>query len=330
MIRLQYLGCQKAFSALHWLIAARQNDPQALEILNEWTISKHSTHPIDILVQCLVLYWIDKRKASRHISLLDELYAGIDADGHAWLAAETAALLSRLNPKKHDDPQQAEAFFEKRGLVGIVDLFQPEIRWQQALNALMHLERPDIPAAKTGRSSRLAWLLHVDAHGDIWDLSPREQVKSPGGGWSKGRRIALKRLYHEIGSFAYLTDQDKRICAAIEEERYRYRGYENVDYDFSPRALIALAGHPLVFAAKDPGVQLEIVKERPELLISGLKNGGFKVAFAQELDGHQEVQIIRESPTRIKIIETDDAVLNIARIVGEALTLMRTDPPLLT
>ncbi|BBO80418.1 hypothetical protein DSCO28_09840 [Desulfosarcina ovata subsp. sediminis] len=125
---------------------------------------------------------------------------------------------------------------------------------QQALSALIGLDRQDAPATGNSRPSRLVWLFDWNEGNEFWTLSPREQVRSAGGKWSKGRKIALKRLYYETDTFDFLTAQDRAICACIEEDRSYYHGYPEVSYDFSEKALIALAGHPLVFSEEKPSV----------------------------------------------------------------------------
>ena len=319
--RLPHLKQQAAFGALAALIAARQGDPAAMETLNDWRVASLGVHPVDILVQCLVVYWNDPRRARKNLTLLKQEHARAIENGQAWLVAETAALLSRLKPRQTEYRQHSEDFFQQRGIASLVDLIEPESRWQQALNALMRLQAPGSRGAESEANSRLVWWLHLGRHDEDWSLSPREQVKNARGAWSRGRPIALKRLYHEIESFDYLTDQDKRICAALSEDRYRWRGYEQVSYDFAPEALLALAGHPLVFSADDPALQMEVVKERPQLLVSSQDSGSFQLAFARPLDAHQPVQIFRESPSRIRIVESDDAVRKIAQIVGKGITV---------
>jgi hypothetical protein len=43
------------------------------------------------------------------------------------------------------------------------------------------------------------------------------------GRWTKGRPVALKRLAQALSEFAYLSDQDCRICAHI--QLYKNRDY---------------------------------------------------------------------------------------------------------
>ncbi|MCP4747673.1 MAG: hypothetical protein GY874_16255 [Desulfobacteraceae bacterium] len=78
-------------------------------------------------------------------------------------------------------------------------------------------------------------------------LCAREQVINTKGVWSKGRKIAMKRLYAETDTFDYMTLQDKIICACGNESREFWYGYPDISFDFSGKALIALAGQTWCF-----------------------------------------------------------------------------------
>ena len=62
---------------------------------------------------------------------------------------------------------------------------------------------------------------------------------------------------------------------------------------------------------------MEIVTGHPELLISRRENGKFEISFSHDVNVENDIQLIRESPTRIKVIETNDDVLRIAKVIGK-------------
>lgn len=272
------------------------------------------------LMGSLILYWMDRRWAQKLIKPMEVLLVRAEESGSAWLAAQAAALLSQLSGKNEKCREKAEAFFERTGMQNLVELIQPESRWQQALSALINLKRSDAaPAADAGKSSRMIWLLEWEEKYGSWDLSPREQVLSSQGCWSKGRRIALKRLYYERDRIDFLTPQDQSVCAAIEEESRLWRGYPEVSYHFRDKALKALAGHHLVFLADSPDVPVEIVMGRTELLLNNREGGQFEITFSHEVKSDDALQLVRESPTRLKLIETNEDVRRIAKIIGKGL-----------
>ncbi|MEO5345754.1 MAG: DEAD/DEAH box helicase [Magnetococcus sp. YQC-9] len=87
-------------------------------------------------------------------------------------------------------------------------------------------------------------------------------------------------------------------------------------YEFNwPKAMLALAGHPLVFLESDPTVNVEVVRVEPELLVE--KSGAqVNIRYADPVSG-EGVRAIRESPTRIKLIEVTTAHKKIADILGD-------------
>ena len=70
---------------------------------------------------------------------------------------------------------------------------------------------------------------------------------SKNGTWTKGRPVALKTLYHDLGSLEGVSDQDRLVCQSIKEEFYRTSWrYGKTEYEFDDDlALPALVGHPL-------------------------------------------------------------------------------------
>ena len=312
---------RNAFKTLTWLISAREGDPDALESIGRWHIPLHASDTLTMFIQSLAIYWVDKKQAKKLTRLLKQLHDKAEQNRHALLAAEISALLAHLNRNDKKYHEAAASFFEKAGIESIVELIQPESKWQQALNALIGLKKPDAVLVETEKSSRLVWLFGLDEKYGHWSLSPREQIKTAKGGWSKGRKIALKRLYYETSTFDFLTAQDEMACGCIEEERFVWRGYPELSYHFNSRALKTLAGHPLVFSEDSPGVRMEIVTGRPELLINSRENGKFSISFSHNVNVERDVQVVRESPTRIKVIETNDDVLRIAKIIGKGLTV---------
>ncbi len=312
----------RAFSALGYLITARSGDPDALEVIRQWRLLIVEEEAISCLIQLLVRHWMGKSKNKIFRDLLLNLHEhSVDGNMPAWLVAELSTLMVSLKIKTPRPVQAPAGFFEKSGYQSIVDLLQPETRWQQALKALINLDRAEDASTGSTRFSRMAWLLDFDDDG-YWELSPREQIKKAGGKWSKGRKIALRRLCYELDKFDFITPHDEKICAAIKEERHtNWHGYPEIDYYFSDKALTALAGHPAVFSADPPHVPLEIVKESPALMVKRIKGGKFEIILDHEFDVENPIQLIQDSPTRLKVIETGKDVLQIAKIVGDGLTI---------
>jgi superfamily II DNA or RNA helicase len=313
-------GFQKAFRTLCHLIEARRGNPGALESIRDW-IPLYQANIFSVYIQAVANYWMDKRSASKLSKHLEPFHEKAVLNGQAWLAAEYSALLSRLPGNDKKRHEKAAAFFAETGIQSMIDLIQPESKWQQALNALIGLKRQEAVAVETDKASRMVWLLDVNEKYRNWSLSPREQVRTSNGAWTKGRKIALKRLLYEAASFDFLTPQDRAICACIEEDSFIWRGYPEVSYHFNAKALKALIGHPLVFAEDSPEVRMEVIPGRPELLVSSRGDGRFEISMNHYFGTGGDVQPIRESPTRIRVIETGDDVIRIAKIIGKGISV---------
>jgi hypothetical protein len=191
-------------------------------------------------------------------------------------------------------------------------LIQPKEAWELCLNALAGLQSSPQPAP-AGATLRLIWSIAL--MGEHWEIQPREQKINAKGGWSKGRNVAIKRLSQSPGDFGYLTPQDLRICQQIESGYSSYRYYGQVGYEFNDKAIVALIGHPLVFWG-DSATRIEIVKGEPELLVKKSKQNWLTLEFSPKIKENKDILVIKETPTRLKVIEVSPDHLRIAKIIG--------------
>ena len=166
---------------------------------------------------------------------------------------------------------------------------------------------------------RMVWFLDYQDNG-YCSVSPREQKRKPNGSWTKGRPIALKRLLTELESFTYLTLQDKQICSHIYAHEYKDGWYTNVEYIFDDKYLSAVIGHPLIFL-QDGVSRVELVKGKPELRITKQKDKQiFLELFPKPSLGNEEnYQAVKETETRIKLVQIDDEYQRIAELLGKGI-----------
>jgi superfamily II DNA or RNA helicase len=271
---------------------------------------------IALLLEALCLYWLDLSIAQERLpSLLIDLYRRASQAGYAWIAMETAALMAKLQP----DSTLAEAVELLREEIdtelSLVDVIERKDAWELSLNALMNLTTVAEAAEPKAATLRLVWWLTWTSS-TIWDLSPIEQKFSVKSGWTKGRSIALKRLKNP-DELPYLTPQDLKVCKSLEATYYQ-RGYYNqgVDYEFTDEALLALVGHPNVFWAATPTVRVDLVAGAPELLVKKLKGDRLSIELSPAIPEEQSILALKETPTRIKVIEIQESHRRIAEILG--------------
>jgi superfamily II DNA or RNA helicase len=267
-------------------------------------------------LEALALYWLDLDTAQRDLpAALLALYKQATEAGYVWLSMEVAAIMAKLQPNS-TMAEAVEVLREEIGTIALVDIVQRKDAWELSLNALLNLTAvPEVVAPKEA-TLRIVWMLHVISM-THWQLVPLEQKFTAKNGWTKGRSIALKRL-HNPGDLAYLTPQDLKVCNALEVSYHRgsYYGASQASYEFRQEALVALIGHPAVFWEAQPQVRVDVVEGAPELLVKKIKGDRLSIELSPKLPADESVLAVRETPTRLKVIEVQSAHSRIAEILG--------------
>jgi SNF2 family DNA or RNA helicase len=284
-------------------------------LINTPVSSLDNASSFEALIDMLCLYWVDVEDAQNRLpDIVKELYKDATAAGYDWFALEAAELLSRLNPDSAYG-QKAPALREKTGIQPLTTLITPKQAWELSLTALIGLNpttSSQLAQVAETTEYRLAWFLTLYSEHN-WLLQPKEQKISVKGGWSRGRAIALRRLKHEIASFTYLTPQDRDICAHLTHDPYAY-GYDN--YTFPDRALVSLVRHPLVFWEDSPTTRVDVVAGEPALLVRQAKAGKLIISLTPEVEAKKAIALIKETPTRLKVVEFTSQHHRIAEVLG--------------
>ncbi len=231
-----------------------------------------AAHPWLDLFQGVALYWLDMRPGDKQIRRLNRHVDKAINVNLYWYADEGTALLEMLGVdtngfgyRNQDDPQER-----------LVSLYQAKPRWEENLAALNLVSQRygDGRAERRGHDMsdrRMVWWIYGD--GGFVTLEPREQKRNKKGAWTKGRKVALKRLSEELETFDYLTPEDLKICAAINQRHERnYSYYIETSYELEgERALRAAIGHPHLYRGDMDGrdrqtVTLEEVSPRLEVV----------------------------------------------------------------
>ncbi len=308
---------------LEMLVKSRNADPDAIGSLgSESPLSEY--HPaLTILLQAMCVLWTSPRGGVKFKTSLEKLHAKAQKSGAAWLEAEAADLCSRIDKSAKTFQNQAAAFQKKTGVAPLADTLRRSATWERVLDAMIALKKgpADASGKKVENTSRMVWLFKLNEKSGHWEVSPREQKRNPKGVWSKGRKIALKRFLYELETFDYLTSQDIEICRHVEEDSYVWRGYTETSYYFDDKTPLALAGHPLVFWENSPTTPVEIVKGDPELLVGKATGGKIEMSFPLDLDTKHNLQLIKEGPNRIKVVEVSEDLLKIAKLVGNGVKI---------
>lgn len=279
--------------------------------LDSFFYSKY-TNCIKLFFKIFTYYWIDKDKAKKKLNTIKEIYNSAEINTYPWFKHELAGLINILS----DNGEKTTYKPESRYLIDVVK--QTNI-WEHTLNALLALkDKSRTKAEQIDDDFRMVWFLDYRDNG-YCSVSPREQKRKPNGSWTKGRPIALKRLLTELESFTYLTLQDKQICNLIYAHEYKDGWYTNVEYIFDDKYLSAVIGHSLIFL-QDGVSRVELVKGKPELRITKQKNKQiFLELFPKPSRYEENYQAVKETETRIKLVQIDDEYERIAELLGKGI-----------
>ena len=222
----------------------------------------------------------------------------------AWVVAECDETLRRFAELNGDRELLAELpahqrLHEQLGATTLADLAAPVPGWEHSLKALERLaydasnKQGRKRAAKAPAKKRLVWDLHHDY--DI-EIKPRVQQQNKNGAWSKGRKVALKRLAAEAARMDFLLTQDRDAATAIAT----HHSWGRVEYHLGGSGLFALAGHPHVFNTS--GEPVDIVRREPELSVG--EGAGDRTLVTIEPHGFQSdgaYSITAVSPRRYEV-----------------------------
>ncbi len=248
--------------------------------------------------------------------------------GLDWAMAETAGLLAHCKIKQASDfERRHRECHEALGTVSMLHLIEPEARWQRSLKALMQLQTPEETqqAQSDEPDERLIWEVSYNI-GRYLSLRPFLQKRNKSGAWTKGRPVALKRLYELHGdrdAFPHLTEQDQALCRCIKRETsYGGRGrYADTDYFFeTDRVAVNLIGHPLVFREDDRSQPLDIVRREPQLVVAKRADGKIRMSL-EPRPGSNAVQLTEEGPNRLGVVHFTPYHLQLGAILDGGLTI---------
>ncbi|MFH1147665.1 MAG: SNF2-related protein [Pseudomonadota bacterium] len=308
------------YSYIYWLllmiVRVQKGQVKSREIIKEDCTKRIQADPLTLFFQALVLFWVDPESAKNRIPFLHQLLARVKQAGYEWLASETALILEGLGQITPEAEKAGQIYKENR-ITSMVRLVSMQESWELVLNALIHLRKAEDKQESGLPQARLVWL--VELRGDSLSVQPLEQRRTGGGRWSKGRSIALKRLKEEAVTFGFLTDQDMRICSCIKQERFGYYGRESYEVDLD-KAIPAMVGHPLLLLDLASDLRLELVRGEPELVITRDGNK-LDVRLSPAFKDGAGISLVRESATRVKVIEPSKDHLKIASILREGMSV---------
>ncbi|MEY4936008.1 MAG: hypothetical protein RIS64_2367, partial [Bacteroidota bacterium] len=250
----------------------------------------------------LNLFWVDRKELDKDPNLM-LFYSHLQTHGFKWLASEMVAILSALRPS--DETLEAELqktlnVLKTKSLTGIIEYVDD---WESALNAMIGLSNLKSASTAKENEGRLVWLLDFEGR----SIQPKEQVFGKAG-WSGGRNVALARVKNR--EVKNMTAQDVKAAKAISQSYGGYYGAQDYTMDWE-KAIPELVGHPLLFLMKSPTVALQLIEVSPVLIAKEQKNG-YELTFSEPIT-QSALQIVKESPTRYKVLKIKEVHQKIAQ-----------------
>jgi superfamily II DNA or RNA helicase len=306
------------YLVLRSLFAYLRNDENAQYIADEG-LKKTEINAFTLTFQALYRMWTDSSTMpvdEEYIASLDVLRDKAQVNGYCWMEMELTKVLSVRHPEEDARKAfvaRAEALSEELHIFSLSDAMPRIEPWERALEVLATMGAPEQRAEKRAKkTSRFVWFVDFEAK----ELEPREQTLGKNSIWSKGRKVALKRV--KQGDVIGMTQQDVTVAQAIEEDysKYHPNGHYKIRYE---DALVALVAHPNLYLLQNPAVGVELIRRNPQLLIEEGDTRLF-LRFAQEFSG-TGVQVVKETPTRYQVIEVTEAHDNVHRQIGNGLEI---------
>lgn len=254
--------------------------------------------------------------------------------GFGWLAALCEDAAAVCADESVDDAFQGQRHCAL-GTHPMLSWIQQTSLWKRKLDSLRQMIDGNPVASKgspigTGYDERMIWEMEIRKYKGhfLAQLSPFIQ-KLSGGEWTKGRPVALERLYqqHPKKDYAFLTDQDRAICKCIKqsERSTGYRRYTETVYNLhSEEALPALVGHPLIFTPGNRSQPMEIATRRPQLVIRKT-SAGLRLELDPQPHGDDDDKVLmKDGAHRLVLVTFTREQLKLASILDGTLDVPKS------
>ena len=268
-------------------------------------------HGLAGLIALETAAWLKKRASGAPLAHAKRCAQEFVRAGYTWAARECEAAIAILGG--HTPGAEFAGT--------LATAFANEQTWRRALaaiNALSDAKRVD------AEDTRLVWIISM-TRDTVDNIDAWEQKRGPRG-WNKGKRATYARL----SKTDTLTPRDAQVCGALDR-------ISSVSYHVDTgRALSALVGHPLVFFDDDLATPVELILSDPELTVTRSKQGlrvslnpDLRAVFARRdynpfvhIDESRKTErtlLVRDTPTRARVVRLTAAHKRVAELVGESL-----------
>lgn len=281
------------------------------DVVNE-SIQSHCEDEISFLasaLQSLIRYWVKLNGPKVVINAHEKSFKRLK--NNFPLLAQMYAEVIHIYKDTH---QKTNHFldhspFKPFRFLNLLTVKQPWERTIDNLSALIS-NKPNATHenSKLAQARRLAWFLDPKS----LTIEVVEQKLGKSNTWSKGRAIALKRLYQRDPTLDYLSEQDHKALRGLTQENGGW--YGQIYYNWNKQKVLpALIGHSVIFHKANPGVPLELVKGDLELYIEEQETG-YTFSLSHKADV-ASVLLDQMSPNQYRVIELNQASVEISQLI---------------
>lgn len=289
-------------------------------------------------VNTLLLRFLGEEIGENNLVNISKGILEAEKNNYLGFIVEAGSLLAELQPEsEYGEIKEALTVVKKIMPYhsSILTMMTPQAPWQRALIALQGINAPPEKSTTrqdTDQDQRMIWLFSPNTRENT--LQPRVQKRGKKG-WSKGRAVSLQRLYDDDLEYNFVSLEDKKICAEIEERNpfSGYHNYRNKEYVLPHLPGIQAAiGHPHIYWENTPSERIELSQGEPELhvvkhdQVLAIHLHPASESIMQDLESHDGVRVIScletTSLNQLKLIVFSNQHLEILRILGsEGLTV---------
>jgi superfamily II DNA or RNA helicase len=275
----------------------------------------------------LLAAWLARRPPGWHAEEAASVAAALRAEGLHWKADLLVRACERLGLPPPPRPADAPPPWQS-------DFFgSPQAAWRDALAAITALgDLRGAGAAAAAPPATLRWLLRLDAWGRPLQLQALELSAS-----GRGRPKPLSE--GQLKRRTRLDPHDAAVARCLRSSRWNER---EITLDLAA-AVPALVGHPGLVLADAPDTPVELVEGLPVLQVQRQRGGDGAEHFVfrlddellcdtrPELDHHlpldadrateaerrDALRVLRESPTRARLLRITPAQRRVAELVSQ-------------
>jgi superfamily II DNA or RNA helicase len=206
-----------------------------------------------------------------------------------------------------------------------IEKFKKPEPWEIVIDMLMAKSSDSHTSNKLLKreSTRIFYLVS-----SILCVTPKLQKSKNGITWSKGRNIAIRKFKDGMPE---MNELDKRMMSHVKVEYRHWNG--TVDYGiYGESAIAELIGCPYVFMEENPDLRIDILEEKPQLIVTkciegyrinnNLGTDGLFKRIVVKKETSQLFKIIRLSNRQIEIFSSFDKIKIFPLESKERLTIL--------